>query len=132
MDPGGRITRFAYSSSGDLRQVIWPDDSSRHYEYDERHLMTASLDESGNRSTARYDSLGGLTSATLPDGSQRFARSAEYTDARGHRLSLQLDPLDKPLSSTDAIGRTEQFNQADPAISNPNMMFFVRNHRFRY
>lgn len=48
VDPAGRITQLSYDE-GNLTQITDPDASSRTFEYDNAHHITAEIDKRSNR-----------------------------------------------------------------------------------
>ncbi len=64
VDPLGQITRREYDGDNRLTAVIFPDKSSRRYEYDSSGRLVRELDETGRELLRRYNSKGLLESIT--------------------------------------------------------------------
>ena len=145
-DPGARVSRFDYDLDGNLVKLTYPDATFQTYEYDERHLMTAHIDERGNRYSDRYDGFGRIIDGTLPDGTVRAAAGqtsvglvdltggagtesnpatitrpdavqGDYVDGRGNASMKALDSHGRATLEMDELGRTTA-HQRD-ADSNP-------------
>ncbi len=56
-DPAGRITAVEIDDLGDLRSVVFPDQSMRSFVYDDEHLLIAQTDQNG--ATTRYEYVRG-------------------------------------------------------------------------
>ncbi|NJN13192.1 MAG: hypothetical protein HC815_36845, partial [Richelia sp. RM1_1_1] len=132
IDPGNRITELKYDTKGNLIKITDPDESSRNWEYDNSHRMTAAIDKSGNRGEDIYDAYGRVKSAVRPDGTevkvnpvqtQGLNRSGEtfdpfnapvakglgdadasYADGNGNVTRTKLDQAGQAISSTDGAG----------------------------
>ena len=130
-DPAGRVSRFRHNAHGDLVEVIYPDNSSESFSYDE-HRMVSKSDERGNTTSYSYSAYGHLVNVTLPDATERNIGNrsqvglmpdnegnrdepgkatilgkvrSSYTDARGNPVIETLDADGYPLVSIDAEGR---------------------------
>ncbi len=131
-DPAGRVTTLSYDSAGNLVQIIDPDMTSRTFEYDADHHMTAEVDKRGNREESFYDFHGRAKEALLADGSVvrvtpahgrglctptattdpfnlRVARSlgpaaSVYSDGNGNVTNTLLDQAGQRIGSTDGEG----------------------------
>ncbi|MCL2872981.1 MAG: hypothetical protein FWF41_08430, partial [Betaproteobacteria bacterium] len=103
MEPAGHVFWYAYENnhSGNLSQVIYPDQTSRSYLYEDAkwpHALTGIVDAEGNRlSTYAYNANGEAVSTKQADGvesysitsttnSQTLARSTTITNALGGRI----------------------------------------------
>ena len=69
VDPAGRITNLAYDPQGNLVSVTDPDGNKNQYGYDSNHLVTSSIDRTGQTKTGTYDEFGRAKTATREDGS---------------------------------------------------------------
>ncbi|MDJ0674655.1 MAG: FG-GAP-like repeat-containing protein [Calothrix sp. MO_167.B42] len=131
-DPAGRITQLSYDGGGNLVKITDPDNSSRSWEYDNSHRMTAAIDKRGNRGEDVYDFAGRVETAIRPDGSvvqvdavqtQGLYRpeqtinpfnapvanglgdaSASYVDGNGNVVQTLLDQAGQEVSSRDGAG----------------------------
>lgn len=68
-DPKGRTTRFEYNPEGDLIQVLYPDQSSISFSYDD-HLPTGMVDQNGGTKTWTYDESGCLIAVMDQEGNE--------------------------------------------------------------
>lgn len=84
-DPMGRTTTFEHNGAGDLVKVTFPDNSSKQFGYDARHLMTSETDERGFVTNRTYDAYGRLVSAVVPGD---VTRSTSYAQ----KVGLVTDP----------------------------------------
>ena len=133
IDPASRETKLEYDTSGNLVKVTDPDGTSRTWEYDTRHLMTAEIDKRGFREESFYNFAGRVVRAVRKDGSEmlyeptqtqvlypatrtidpanppsvtpKVAANARYADANGNVTELQLDKAGQVKSAQDSVGR---------------------------
>lgn len=132
-DPAGRITRMDYDAAGNLIRVTDPDSTTRSWEYDQRHHMTAETDKRGFIERTYYGFHGRVVSSTRKDGtSMQFLPqqlralsppeltspsdpqvlleqqdlTAQAVDPSGQVVVTQISQLGgRSEGSTDAIGR---------------------------
>ena len=65
-DPAGRTTTITQDALGHLRQVTFPDGTTRRFFYTATGLMTQQQDQNGNTNTYTYDAHGRIASETFP------------------------------------------------------------------
>jgi RHS repeat-associated protein len=99
-DPMGRVTRFEHNTAGDLVKVSFPDESSRQFGYDPRHLMTSETDERGFVTTRAYDAYGRLVSSVVPGD---ITRSTSYAQ----KVGLLTDPSQGTVDNPAPIVRPD-------------------------
>ncbi len=135
-DPLNRTTRFVHDSEGNLIKIIEPEGDERKFEYRSgNHLMSAQLDQRGNRKEYTFDFAGRIKEALLPDGSRPIVEVSDvkglidpglypatrdnpapsplleeevnnqYTDHNGNVSVAESDKLNAPLKQIDAVGR---------------------------
>ena len=68
-DAAGRVTTFEYDAEGNLIGILFPDDSTQSWTYDQDHRLTSSTDPLGNTGKDTYDSFGRIVESTFRDGS---------------------------------------------------------------
>lgn len=133
-DPAGRTTTFTHDGDGNLTGVTFPDGSQRGFGYDAHHRLLTETDARGFVTRHRYDVLGRLVRATLPDGAVRSASTNQatgwvdpasgtgsasvpapvvrppaaahstYIDGEGRTRSVQLNRLGQATAITDPAG----------------------------
>jgi RHS repeat-associated protein len=117
IDPAGRSMTFVYSSNLvdllEIRQTTGTNDELvARFNYDTRHLVTASWDAAGGLTTNTYNARGQLLTTTNPKG-----ETTTFThDANGRLLSLD-GPLpgssDQATFTYDAVGRVRTVTSPD-------------------
>ena len=131
-DPATRVTELKYDAAGNLLEIIDPDTTSRVFEYDADHHMTAETDKRGNREQTVYNFAGRATQGIQKDGSviqveaaqmqglfeaertaspfgSPFASNAElgtstYADQDGKVARTQLDEAGQTVTDRDGVG----------------------------
>ena len=68
-DPAGRVSQFLVNAQNDLVEVMYPDGSTRAFQYDDRHLMTAQTNGREETTTYEYNDVGHAIRSTSPEGS---------------------------------------------------------------
>ena len=76
-DPAGRVTRLSHDAAGNLIQIEDPDGTSRQFEYDDLHHMTAETNKRGFREEAVYGFHGRVLEAHRKDGSTSLFQPAQ-------------------------------------------------------
>ena len=136
-DPLGRITNNDYDTQGRLISVTFAKDTSdeatQQFEYDsfttagKAGLVTASIDENGNRTQFVYDDMNRVTQVTEPDPDGTgplqppvtiFAYDTEgnlftTTDARQNTTTREYDELNRLTKIIDANGIDSTFGYDD-------------------
>ena len=92
-DPLGNVTIFSYEN-GDLAKIVYPDDSSVRFIYDDKGYLISRRDEMDNVVLFSYDDAGRLLSRT---------------DPRGMKYSFTYDPCDRLLSETNPLGQMRTY-----------------------
>lgn len=134
-DPAGRITLFTINGNGDLASVELPDHAIWSYQYD-HHLLTTETSPRGSETRMEYGSDQMIRALVEPDGGRKTfvpsdslhllngvatagctdpqagalvlesAYQDSYTDPAGALVRYTTNPEGKPLTMTDALGRT--------------------------
>ena len=120
-----RITEFTYDDLGRMitmtTAVGTMAEAVSRYEYDAAGNMTATIDPNGNRTEFAYDAMNRMTEIREPDagGGTDYRVTTLRYDAHGNLIELVdplgnsttsvFDPLDRLISSTDALGQQTQF-----------------------
>lgn len=131
-DPADRTTYLEHDAAGNLIRIINPDETSRTWEYDQKHHMTAETDQRGYREETLYDFAGRATQGIRKDGTivevapvqvqglyrsdatidptnapvaqQLGAPESLHTDGNGSVIATQLDQAGQTISSADGAG----------------------------
>jgi len=126
-------TSFAYSASGDLARIVYPDGATESsdisddggtrvvqrrrrdgrtvkYAYDPRGLLTAKSFPDGSQWTYQYDTRGNLTSASNQAGTiyfeyDKLSRLMRTTYPGGRRFVYEYDAMGRRAKMTDPDGR---------------------------
>ncbi|MFT7528717.1 MAG: YD repeat-containing protein, partial [Arenicella sp.] len=125
-DPASRATTFVYDDNGNIAQVTFPDQTSKTFGYDHRHLMTTEVDERGHKYERFYDDSGRYTRGIRPDGAihnvtnqvssslnsgsesspspvvRRDKFKATFSDGNNNTRSSKTDKFGRLIESTDA------------------------------
>jgi len=133
-DPANRTSNFEHDTQGNLTKIIFPDNTSKVFNYDNRHLITSKANERQFTTTYTYDKGARLVNVELPDGTMRGAISkaavglvdlstgagfpenpapmirpenvkSTFVDGRGNVRTLELDTLSRPTRTIDETGR---------------------------
>jgi RHS repeat-associated protein len=113
-----QVTKYKYSTSGELESVTNPLERTWSYGYDSQGDRTSEADPEGDKRTWQYNEDSQLTSTVAPRGNVEGAEAAKYTtkferDAQG-RETVVTDPLGHITKDAyDADGNLE-------AITDPN------------
>ncbi len=116
-DPRGNVTRTSYDALGRLVETTDALGHSSSASYDGGGLVLTQTDRRHVRKTMTYDNLGRLTHSELTPSItnvgwsqdieyQDRARKRIETDARGKQTTYLLDGLGRPLTITDARGKS--------------------------
>ena len=90
----GQITSYVYDSYGNTIQIIHPDGTSEHFEYNDLNLVTKATAKDKTFTLYDYDERGNLT---------------VFTDARGNKNYYTYDNGNNLLTITDALGNKINF-----------------------
>jgi len=131
VDAAGQRTEMAYTSTGEIGQVIvpggrtystdfslrgfaerstFPDGTEQRFTYDPRGYVASMTDRDGTVTTQEYDDAGNLIRKTLPDGRSvsylydAAARLVGQTDSVGSTMSAVLDANSRVTQKLDALG----------------------------
>jgi RHS repeat-associated protein len=126
--------RFVYDAASRLTDIIYPDGSSVHADYNGLNKVSRLVDPLGRETTFIYDDRGNLQRTQFPDGTfedhgyDAEARQLTVRDRAGRVSFYTNDPLDRLVStvsadggatviSYDAIGRVESTTDENGAVS---------------
>ncbi|MEZ5400772.1 MAG: RHS repeat-associated core domain-containing protein [Bryobacteraceae bacterium] len=107
-----QTTRYAYDGNGYLTTVTGPiPQAVIRYAYDNAGRVASVTGTDGYQLTFEYDALDRLVKTTYPDGTvseTRYDRldASELIDRRGRSTAIAYDSVRRPVSVTDAFGRT--------------------------
>lgn len=102
-DPAGRITTLEYGPGGrNLAQIVDPDGSSRQFEYDDRHHMTAEVTKRGFREEIDYGFHGRVIRSTKTDGRVIETQATQTEALLPPGRTLRRD--DPPLALISEVG----------------------------
>jgi RHS repeat-associated protein len=138
IDALGRVTKFVYSSVGQLLETIYPDltpdndsDNPRiRKEYDAANRLVAEIDELGRRTEFQYDAMGRLTFTLFPDLTPSNASDNPRTESRYDDVGRVIAEVDERGNVTryeyDALGRRTKTilpdGTADNDSDNPQLI----------
>lgn len=138
IDALGRVTKFVYSSVGQLVETIYPDltpdndsDNPRiRKEYDAANRLVAEIDELGRRTEFQYDAMGRLTFTLFPDLTPSNASDNPRTESRYDDVGRVIAEVDERGNVTryeyDALGRRTKTilpdGTADNDSDNPQLI----------
>jgi RHS repeat-associated protein len=134
VDPATRTTLLSYDGQGNLISVTDPDGTKNQYGYDSRHLLSSSIDKTGQVRTGTYDEFGRAKTATREDGTivqikpvevQGLLNQAQttnlnqipvatysspiptstYVDGNGHVTKTTVNDRGQLTSQSDEIGK---------------------------
>jgi YD repeat-containing protein len=104
--PDATTIRYSYDTSGRLLQVIYPNNTTKQYLYENTafpHLLTGVIDENGIRlSTYSYDAQGRAIETTKASGADRYQVS--YGTSSGDLITS--------ATITDPLGTPRTYNYA--------------------
>lgn len=114
IDALGRVTKFVYSSVGQLLETIYPDLSTDNdsdnprirKEYDAANRLVAEIDELGRRTEFQYDAMGRLTFTLFPDLTPSNASDNPRTESR-------YDDVGRVIAEVDERGNVTRY-EYDP------------------
>lgn len=69
VDPANRRTEIGYDDAGNLVSITDPDATSRKFDYDRQHRLTAETNKNGDTEQIEYDWAGRIQQFTRADGS---------------------------------------------------------------
>jgi RHS repeat-associated protein len=147
-DPAGGRTTATLSAAGDLTGFVEPDGESHAFTYDAHH-MTSKKTSRGDVTAYTFAADGTVASSSKPGGETyafetvptvpttslsngRLARTGAYTDARGVRHEVELDPfggLDRETYTADGVRRVVEAVHP-PTLGTPNEDVSVRKNVF--
>ncbi len=104
-DPAGRVTEFSHDADGNLTGITLPDDSSRLFSYDARHLMLSQTDQRGFSTSYQYNDAGQVIGSTQADGSPRTITPAQSVGIADEQPVL-VDPATALSGFVDPEGRS--------------------------
>ncbi|MDO8586909.1 MAG: cysteine peptidase family C39 domain-containing protein [Armatimonadota bacterium] len=116
-DPNGGATSFTYDLRDRLTDILYPDGSTKHYEYNCCGLKSVT-DEKNRTTQYEYDKVGNLTKVTDPAG---YVTDYEYdgvynltriTDAKDHASDFEYDALNRLIGVTGAYTETYNYDKA--------------------
>ncbi|GAA1522112.1 hypothetical protein GCM10009677_63780 [Sphaerisporangium rubeum] len=112
-DAGGRVTVHRFDVRGRLIGVAGPARDVWRWEWDDRDLLTSSIDPLGRRTAYEYDDAGNLTGLRLPTSARVSAGygavpglPTALRDPAGAEVRLSHDTAGRPVR-IDAPGRAE-------------------------
>ena len=95
-DPASRVTQLEYDSAGNLIQIIDPDASTRRFEYDTVHHLTAEIDQRNNREETTYDFAGRVKQGMRKDGTVMQLSPVHVQGL--HPTAGTIDPFHAPIA----------------------------------
>jgi len=103
--PGGKtqLTRYKYTSHGELESVTNPLEHTWKYEYDTKGDRTAETDPEGNKRTWEYNEDSQETATVSPRGNIKGAEPSKFT------TKIERDAQGRPLKITDPLGHTTEY-----------------------
>lgn len=109
-DPANRTTSFSHGASGDLLSVTFPDGSTRSFDYDSQHYLTALVDQRGNQTDLELGPGGVFTGIVYPDGAHAAISPAKPQSLLFQPLGqIECEPFSFPGSGGPVIGECTIF-----------------------
>ncbi len=123
---GTEITSYQYDNVGQLKKIIFPDNSFLSYSYDAAHRLTDMADNLGNRVHYTLDNMGNRTKEELFDPSNNLARTQQREYDALSRLWKDIGAQNQITQyQYDAQGNLKQI--ANPLSHATNFQFDTRN-----
>ncbi len=123
---GTEITSYQYDNVGQLKKIIFPDNSFLSYTYDAAHRLTDIADNLGNRVQYTLDNKGNRTKEELFDPSNNLARTQQREYDALSRLWKDIGAQNQATQyQYDAQGNLKQI--VDPLLQAVNFQFDTRN-----
>lgn len=123
---GTEITSYQYDNAGQLKKIIFPDNSFLSYTYDAAHRLTDMVDNLGNRVHYTLDNMGNRTKEELFDPSNNLVRTQQREYVALSRLWKDIGAQNQITQyQYDAQGNLKQI--ADPLSQATNFQFDTRN-----
>ncbi len=103
-DHNGNTIQYEWGSMGERKKIIYPDDRTVHYAYNESMRLAEMTDLNENKIHYQYDEMGRLIEKSLPNGLQssyQYNELGQITSLLHHNAS---EVLDHYQYSYDAAG----------------------------
>jgi RHS repeat-associated protein len=107
--PGGSTVRYGYSATGQLNQVLYADNASKTYHYENINpaLLTGITDENAKRlATYTYDAQGRAISSQHAGGANRYQIAYPASDELDPNTGITLNAT----RVTDPLGKIRSFH----------------------
>ena len=103
--PGGKtqVTKYKYTSHGELESVTNPLEHTWTYEYDAKGDRTAETDPETNKRTWEYNEDSQETATVSPRGNAKGAEPAKF------KTTIERNTKGLPIKITDPLGHTTEY-----------------------
>ncbi len=103
--PGGKtqITKYKYTSHGEVESVTNPLEHTWTYEYDSKGDRTTETDPEGNKRTWEYDEDSLEIATVSPRGNAKGAKPSKFT------TKIERDAQGRPVKITDPLGHVTEY-----------------------
>ena len=106
---------YSYNHAGQVKKVIYPDESYITVEYNEIYKISSTTDEIGRRTEYSYDMFGNLTEIRYCDGTletfkyDKNGRNIEAVDRLGRKVTITYDKVGNLITKTYGNQTKETF-----------------------